>query len=218
MSSLIAPSSPERNILAKARSNPDLFGRIGQQIGKIGPATVGEALKRIPSARVATEVKVRSQGGQSLGDLDVVVVDDTDGLVAVFEVKWQLEPDGAKELDKAESQAEEGQAQIRRLRPAVESGRADVRWPSGWPRLEGCEWQWFVITSNVIPITRVSPGDVPARSHKLLTMMALRRGATLRQICGVFSDPALPQEGRQYMLDTTTRRVGPYTISVRAPS
>lgn len=218
MSSLIAPSSPERNILAKSRSDPGLFGQIGQQVGRIGPATVGEALKRIPRVAVATEVKVRGSDGQSLGDLDVVAVDESDKFVAVFEVKWQLEPDGAKEIDKVEAQAEEGQAQIRRLHGSVESGQAVIRWPHGWPSLEEFEWRWFVITSNVIPITRIGPGDVPARSHKVLMMMALRGGDSLRQVCETFSSPALPQEGQQYLMDTSTRRVGPYTITVRAPS
>jgi hypothetical protein len=218
MSSLIAPGSPERNILAKARSDPDLFGRIGQQVGRIGPATVGEALKRVPGVRVATEVKVKGPDGQSLGDLDAVAVDEADRLVAAFEVKWQLEPDGAKEIDKVEAQAEEGQAQIRRLRRPVESGKAPIRWPQGWPSLEGFEWRWFVITSNVIPITRIASGDVPARSHKVLTMMALRARSPLREVCDMFCNPALPEEGKQYLVETSTRRIGPYTITVRAPS
>jgi hypothetical protein len=218
MSSLIAPGSPERNILAKARGDPDLFGRIGQQVGRIGPVTVGEALRRVPGVQVATEVKVRGSDGQSLGDLDVVAVDKADKLVAVFEVKWQLEPDGAKEIDKVETQAKEGQAQIRRLRRPVEAGEPQIRWPQGWPSLEGFEWRWFVITSNVIPITRVSPGDIPARSQRVLTMMALRAGSPLREVCDAFANPALPEEGKQYLLETSERRVGPYTISVRAPS
>jgi hypothetical protein len=218
MSSLIAPGSPERNILAKARSDPGLFGRLGEQVGRIGPATVGEALRRVPGVHVATEVKVRGQDNQSLGDLDVVAVDQDDRLVAVFEVKWQLEPDGAKEIDKVEAQAQDGQAQIHRLRRPVESGQATIRWPQGWPALEGFQWRWFVITSNVIPITRVSSGDVPARSHKVLTMMAVRSGSPLREVCDIFASPALPEEGKQYLWETSERGVGPFTISVRAPS
>jgi hypothetical protein len=79
------------------------------------------------------------------------------------------------------------------------------------------DWRWFVITSNVIPVTRVTE-DVPARSHKVLTMMALGAGVPLRRVCELFGSPPLPQEGQQYLIETSTRTVGPYTITVPAPS
>ncbi|MEX2417364.1 MAG: hypothetical protein WD757_03135 [Actinomycetota bacterium] len=218
MSSLIVPASPERNILAKARQNPASFGEIGNHIGDIGPFSVRQALERVPNTRVITKVPVRKLDGQSLGDLDVVALDVADKVIAIFEVKWQLDPDGAKELDKAEQQAEAGQAQIRRLRPFVESGQAGTRWPTDWPDLDDFEWYWFVITGNVIPMARAKVGDVPARSNRILTMMALREGAHLREVCNLFASPTLPTEGEQFIVETSEERVGFYVISVRRPS
>lgn len=218
MSALISPSSPERNLLAKLRTDTARFGPIGEALGRIGEATVSKALESVPNVLVASQVKVYDHSDRAAGDLDVVVVDPDDRLVAVFEVKWQLDPDGAKEIDKAEAQAEVGQAQIRRLSSGLRDGSLEVDWPADWPDVGGWEWQWFVVTSNVIPLTRTSPGEAPARSHLLLTRMALRAGEPLRRVCELLSNPPLPEEGKEFLVQTSTHSLGPYTVSVRRPS
>lgn len=218
MSALISPSSPERNILAKLRTDTARFGPIGDALGSIGETAVRKALENVPNVRVASQVKVYDHSKGIAGDLDVVIVDLDDRLVAVFEVKWQLDPDGAKEIDKAEAQAEAGQTQIRRLSSGLRDGSLVVAWPADWPDVGAWEWQWFVVTSNIIPLTRTSPRDAPARSHRLLTRMALRAGEPLRRVCELLSDPPLPEEGKEFLVETRTHSLGPYTVSVRRPS
>lgn len=217
LSSLITPGAPDRNILARLRSDPSRFGGVGAKIGRIGTATVAEGIRRVPDVTVATEVKVLNRNGGTAGDLDVVAIDTDDALVAVFEVKWQLEPDGATEIDKVERQASEGQSQLARLSAGLADGSFQVRWPSRHPHVSGFQWKWFVITSNVIPVVRGSRDGIFARSHRVLSLMALRKGASLREVCDVLTNPPIPPTAREDSLELSKQRFWSYEISVRRP-
>lgn len=216
LSSLITPGSPDRNILARLRSNPARFGGVGREIGRIGTETVASELTRVPNVHVAKEVKVLHPGGKVAGDLDVVAVDPQDRLVAVFEVKWQLEPDGALEIDRVEKQVADGQAQILRLMTGLRNESLKVRWPAGFPDVSSFDWQWFVITSNVIPVIR-GTGEAIARSHRVLTLMALRESSTLREVCTVLTDPPIPPTASEEYLETSSQQFWGYEITVRRP-
>ena len=47
--------------------------------------------------------------------------------------------------------------------------------------------------------------------------MALRAGEPLRRVCELLSDPALPEEGKEFSVETGTHRLGPYVVSVQRP-
>jgi hypothetical protein len=216
LSSLITPGSPDRNVLARLRSDPARFGGIGREIGRVGTETVANELTRVDGVHVAKEVKVLHLGGGVAGDLDVVAVDPRERLVAVFEVKWQLEPDGALEIDRVEKQASEGQTQLLRLMTGLRDESLRPRWPGDFPNISSFDWQWFVITSNVIPVIR-SSGHAIARSHRVLTLMALREGSTLREVCNVLADPPIPPTAREEYLETGSQQFWGYEITVRRP-
>jgi len=53
MSSLISPSSPERNLLAKLRTDTSRFGSFGEALGRVGVRSVGKAIERlVPVTRI----------------------------------------------------------------------------------------------------------------------------------------------------------------------
>jgi hypothetical protein len=162
-------------------------------------------------------VKVRDQNGRPAGDLDVVSIDPVENLIAVFEVKWQLEPDGASEIDKVEIQATQGQAQLARIASGLANGSLRVKWPPGYPDTSTYKWEWFVITSNVIPVVRGTSGTILARSHRVLTHMALRVGASLREVCDLLAKPAIPPTADERVLESISHRFWNYEITVRRP-
>lgn len=217
LSELITPGAPTRNLLAKLKADPSQFGTAGKEVGRVGTRTVAEALSRVPKATIATEVSVRDTQGQSAGDLDVVAADAEDKVIVVFEVKWQLEPDGATEIAKVELQALQGQRQLERIADGLANGTIHAKWPAGFPAPSDWEWKWFVVTSNIIPVVRLQSETVVARSHRVLTMMALRNGSRLREVCELLEKPPIPPTADEQYLESITRRFWDYDITVRRP-
>lgn len=130
MSSLIMPTSPQRNALAAAQSDPNLVGQAGQLLGVAGERAVVEVLRRMSEDTItATRVKVMRSNGSQAGDLDVVACSPSQRLVAMFEIKWHIAADGNLEVYKAEQAAIEKRTQVARLRGEIANGTASVSCP-----------------------------------------------------------------------------------------
>lgn len=192
MSSLIVPGAPHRNALAIVQSDPNLFGEAGRLLGMAGEHETLQTLDRMAKGTlVASRVKARRRNGDPAGDLDVVVCDPRDKLIAVFEIKWHIAADGNAEVYRMEGQAIEKRKQVERLRREVQGGDATVQWPAGWPDLTDFDWRWFVLTRDVLATRDIDTNQVVLRSHQLLSR-TLRKGATLRQLIDLLESPPIP--------------------------
>jgi hypothetical protein len=73
MSSLILPTSPQRNLLAIVQSAPSMVGEAGRLLGLAGERAALTVLQRLRSdVLVARRVKVLRPNGSPAGDFDVV--------------------------------------------------------------------------------------------------------------------------------------------------
>jgi uncharacterized protein YecA (UPF0149 family) len=69
---------------------------------------------------IAWNRKLIDGQGRTIGDVDVAVFDPADGLLALFEVKWLIEPDSPKETTRAEQRIAGGIEQVLRNRHEFE--------------------------------------------------------------------------------------------------
>jgi len=69
---------------------------------------------------ISTNRKLTDEQGQTIGDVDVAAFDSSDGLLALFEVKWLIEPDSPKETTRAEQEIAFGMDQVLRNRHEFE--------------------------------------------------------------------------------------------------
>jgi len=73
---------------------------------------------------ISTNRKLTDEQGQTIGDVDVAAFDPPDGLLVIFEVKWLIEPDSARETIKSDMEIEHGIEQALRCRREFEKDRA----------------------------------------------------------------------------------------------
>jgi len=191
LSSLIVPSSPVRNFTALLQADPARFGRAGQELGSLGARTTAATFKRLSGALVTTGIKVVRPDRSRAGDLDVVVCDPTQRIMAIFEIMWRIGPDGSAGVAKAEEDAHAKRAQVARVRGDVESGRATPRWPAQWPDVSGFQVRWFILTPNVLPVRTVEPDGTIVRSHQMLARM-LAKGSSVAELIALMDEPHYP--------------------------
>jgi len=63
---------------------------------------------------ISTNRELTNEKGQRIGDVDVAVFDPSDGLLALFEVKWLIEPDSPRETIRANQEIAYGIDQVLR--------------------------------------------------------------------------------------------------------
>lgn len=190
MSCLIAPGSPMRNLTSLLQLDPARFGAAGTALGRLGVDSCVETLERVSGARLAKNVRLVSPGGVRVGDLDVVLVDPSRRLMVVFEVTWQIGPDGAFEIGRALQKAADKRDQVAGNRAHLAQATAMARWPVGWPDVTGYATRWYVLTRDVLPLDPPRDGIV-IRSHQMLAWM-LRLGASLGDLIGLLDNPPAP--------------------------
>jgi hypothetical protein len=179
-----------RNLTSLLQLDPARFGLAGQVIGRLGIDSCAETLERVSGVRLARNVGLISPSGTRVGDLDVVLVDSARRLMVVFEVTWQIGPDGAVEIGRALQKAAEKRIQVARNRAHLTQRTATARWPTGWPDVSGYATRWYVLTRDVLPVTP-PPDDVIVRSHQMLAWM-LRPGSSLDDLVQLLDHPATP--------------------------
>jgi len=191
MSSLIVPSSPVRNFTALLQAEPARFGRAGQELGALGARTVADTLRRVSGALVTTNIKVVRPNRLRAGDLDVVICDPTNRMMAIFEIMWRIGPDGSAEVAKAEEDAHAKREQVARVRGDIETGRAAPRWPAHWPDVTGFQTRWYILTPNVLPVRTVEADGTIVRSHQMLDAM-LPPGSSVADLIELMDEPHYP--------------------------
>lgn len=211
-SSLIIYSGPERNALMLARQNAPIQGRLANDLGRYGSAQVAGLFEGYPF-KVAKGIKLFRSNKSVAGDLDVVVLDPSDRVVLVFEVKWHLPVDGAREINAALARAMDGQRQARAIRAGLEAGHLRPRWPQGWPDPTGWHWHWFILTNDVLPVIDTM-AEPEIRSHQLLFHIVGRaaKDGGLRNVADRLREPPSPP-AELCQLTTTESRFGSYLVS-----
>jgi hypothetical protein len=72
---------------------------------------------------ISTNRKLTDEQGQTIGDVDVAAFDPSDGLLALFEVKWLIEPDSVRETIRSDMEIAHGIEQSLRCRREFEKDR-----------------------------------------------------------------------------------------------
>jgi hypothetical protein len=99
---------------------PDIYSRTITQKKKSLANEVGKLFN--PSQFIVeTNRKIKNEHGVEVGDVDVAVFDPHDGGLALFEVKWILEADSARESKTAEDQIVKGIQQVKDNKARFES-------------------------------------------------------------------------------------------------
>lgn len=209
MSCLIAPGSPLRNLTSLLQLDPERFGDAGRALGRLGVDSVAETLARMAGATVATNVLLASPSGVRLGDLDVVVVDPSTRTMVVFEVLWQIGPDGAQEINRAVTKAQAKRDQVDRNRRHLMSGTGIARWPAGWPDVSDYAVRWYILTRDVLPVD-TTRSDTIIRSHQMLAWM-LRADASIADLIDLLDDPPTPPKELSE-LHSATMKFGRWTV------
>ena len=101
------------------RLYPDKYGDIIANKKKELAKSFGETFdsKRFV---ISANRELTNEQGQIIGDVDVAVFDPSDGLLALFEVKWLIEPDSPKETIRADQEIAYGIDQALRNRREFE--------------------------------------------------------------------------------------------------
>jgi hypothetical protein len=191
MSSLILPTSPQRNLLAIVQSAPSMVGEAGRLLGLAGERATLALLERLRDALFASRIQVLRLNGSPAGDLDVVACDPATRTAAVFEIKWGIAADGNAEVYRTEQGVIDKRAQVIRLREEIDAGRAVPQWPAGWPDMTGYEFHWYVLARDVLAMRRIRDDDVTIRSYQLLSR-TLRAGATVADLISALDSPPAP--------------------------
>lgn len=97
------------------RLYPDIYGAIIASKKTVLAKSFG---KTLDSERfvISTNRELKNKQGRKIGDVDVAVFDPSDGLLALFEVKWLIEPDSPKETARTEQEIAYGIDQVLRNR------------------------------------------------------------------------------------------------------
>jgi hypothetical protein len=195
MSTLIVPTSPQRNFLAILQSDPSRVGETGRLLGEAGEHAVLKVLDRLrPGALVRKRIKVLRADGKPAGDFDVVACDPETRTGVILEIRWGIAADGNAEVYRSEQAAIDKRAQVVRLRDEVNQGTAQPKWPADWPDMRGYNFRWYVLTWDVLAMKSIADDDVTIRSCQLMSR-TLHSGATIADLITVLDSPPVPPEG-----------------------
>lgn len=194
---LVLMSAFERNLLRAAALDPNAYGRIASERGRAGAVDIERLLGSHAGTITARGIKVFDEGGQVVGDLDVVAADPNEGLGVAVEVKWPSPPDSLKEVSKAEDEIRKGQAQLLRLKRALASARGRAALPRGWPAFADLEWRWLVVCRGHQPCTpALITHEIPVVSRdRVWYSLEASLGNSLRAL---LDGVGLPVEGRDF--------------------
>ncbi len=105
------------------RLYPDIYG-------KVIASKKGELAKSLGSALVSKSFvasvnrKLTDKRGQTIGDADVAAFDPSDGLLAILQVKWLIEPDSVRETIRTDAEISYAIEQSIRCKRAFENDRS----------------------------------------------------------------------------------------------
>jgi len=100
-------------------THPEIYGHTVAQKKEFLSDEFGNILKKQKFV-VSVRQKIRDRSGKTIGDIDVGVLDTEMSHVALFELKWIIEPDSVYETMKADSEIKEGIDQLNRIKVMLE--------------------------------------------------------------------------------------------------
>jgi hypothetical protein len=107
-----------------AKFNHDVYSRtVAQKKTKLSDLFASQFDMR--RFMVSTRKKLYDRQHKEIGDVDVTIFDPEDGLLALFEVKWIIEPDSVQETIEADRKIFEGTNQVLACKSQFESDPQD---------------------------------------------------------------------------------------------
>jgi hypothetical protein len=207
---LVSPIAFERTLLRASVADPGRAGKMGNLLGSRSRRWV-DRLSTIPGCKVAERVLVRDPDGVLVGDLDVVAWDEVAGLAVIVEAKWPVDAATLSESYKVDAMFASGREQVRRLRGAMDAGRATPAWPKGWAVAPGTRMRWWVASAQQLDSTQQSGGDGVGSTSLRLVEQLLPKGSleALVEALDVFP---MPRQGVEYELVEQQVDAGPYRL------
>lgn len=140
--------------------------------------------------RVSTRRTLKDLPGKTVGDVDTAVFDQREGLLALFEVKWVIEPDSTKEMLKAYREITGGVEQVvenRTFYKEAPHGFLKVLFPDGSVKTEEVrEVRWFVVGHGDIGEAHDIPPDISVIDYRLTCeVVGKYGGASLNEIISI---------------------------------
>ena len=200
MSSLIVSSMPSHHNmkLLQVVHRRGFKAKMANPLGITGENVVADHLEQVlrGDPHVATRIKaVGGYGPKDPPDLDVVVY-SPGKLLLVMEVKWHIAVSNTFEAVRKEDEARRGRCRLDKLRHKIACGKTTVKWPELWDEddANSCEWRWFVLTHDTIPVHNLGDSDIKIRSYLLLKHL-LKPGSSTRDLVDLLEAPPVPAVG-----------------------
>lgn len=103
---------------------PDLYGHVVASKKEKLACSFGSIFDT-EQFKVSTRRKLKDRRGQIIGDVDVAIFDPNDGLLALFEVKWLIEPDSPRETIRANQEISAGIEQVLKNKREFENNASE---------------------------------------------------------------------------------------------
>lgn len=210
-SALVSPIAFERTLLRAASADPSGSGPLGKILGDRARRWA-ERLGSIPGCEVAERVKVQDRTGKTLGDLDIVARDRDRRLAVVFETKWPVDAATLAESYKVDSHFTSGREQLKRLRTAIVSGDAVVRWPRNWElSVTETDVRWWVGSAQQLDSSGSARAD-GIGSTSLRLVEHLLPQPSLTGLVEALEQFPMPRLGIEFDLVPQEVSAGPYVL------
>lgn len=128
---------------------------------------------------IETNRKLKNEQGIDIGDVDVAVFDPYDGGLALFEVKWILDADSAREGKKAEEQIVKGIEQVKSNKTRLESN------PQSFLNSVFIQKRVDASDINYVKIAVIGSGDIGGHESQNKGVPVFDYDLTREIICGL---------------------------------
>ena len=210
---LLSPRLIDPLVLRSAAYDPKRFGSVGRRMGQQVQGWT-DWLTAVPDALVATGVKLVAADGRTAGDLDLVAVDPTAGVVVCLEIKTPIDAWNWTEVNKSEDILAAGIRQLAKRRRQLEDGIAMARFPRHWLDLRGFTWTWAVGLPQQLCL-RPSP-EPDIRGTSLRYLLSLGTPPDLATVARVMRDPPMPVRDTHFSIKAITIELDRAEIRVDA--
>jgi hypothetical protein len=195
------PRAIDAIVLRTAASDPARYGPIGKRQGERARVW-GRWLAGIPGVKVVEGAKVRSPGGRTEGDLDVVAIDPVSRKGLVLEIKWPIDALTISEAFKMDQTIVRASEQLGKVRRSLQTGATRAKFPPDWPSFDEIDWAWGVgVPQQLTPQPMPEP-DIFATSFRYVSQLDPIN--SLSELVDVLRDPIVPELNKHYRIGSIT--------------